>query len=141
MITALWRIVMGSLRCIVVSSGRHYQGQQGFAYLEGLTGATTGSRGICMTILTIPPGARAKTHAHSGIETAAYVIEGEIEMFFGERLGERLVAEAGEYVYVPADVPHLVLNRSNSTCRALVAHTSPDDQTGIVLHPELDPLV
>jgi uncharacterized RmlC-like cupin family protein len=51
---------MDSLRCSVVSSGRQYQGQQGFAYLEGLNGATTGSRGICMTILTIPPGVRAK---------------------------------------------------------------------------------
>jgi uncharacterized RmlC-like cupin family protein len=34
-----------------------------------------------------------------------------------------------------------VLNRSGAPCRALVAHSAPDDQTGIVLLPELDTLV
>jgi uncharacterized RmlC-like cupin family protein len=94
-----------------------------------------------MTVVTLPPGARAKTHLHQGIETAVYLIEGEAEMYFGERLGERLAARAGEYVYVPAGMPHLVLNRSEAPCRAIVAHTSPDDQAGIVPLPELDALV
>ena len=52
-----------------------------------------------------------------------------------------LHARTGEYVYVPAGMPHLVLNRSGAPCRALVAHSGPDDQAGIVLLPELDALV
>lgn len=127
--------------CKVIRTGEAYQGQQGLTYLAGLTGATAGSHAICMTVLTLPPGARARTHLHEGIETAAYVLEGEAQMYFGERLGEYLVARAGEYVYVPAGTPHLVLNRSDERCIALVAHTSPDDQAGIVLLPELDALV
>ena len=127
--------------CKVIRSGGAYKGQQGLDYLAGLTGATAGSLGICMTLVTLPPGARAKTHFHQGIETAVYVIEGETEMYFGERLGERLAARAGEYLYVPAGMPHLVLNRSGAICRAVVAHTSPDDQAGIVMLPELDALV
>jgi uncharacterized RmlC-like cupin family protein len=94
-----------------------------------------------MTLVTLPDGARAKTHLHRGIETAVYVIEGETEMYFGERLGELLLARAGEYMYIPADVPHLVINRSGEVCRAVVAHTAADDQAGIVLLPELDALV
>jgi uncharacterized RmlC-like cupin family protein len=66
------------------------------------------------------------------------VIDGEAVMYFGERLGEMLVARTGEYVYVPAEVPHLVMNRSSALCRAVVAHTSSDDQAGIVMLPELD---
>jgi uncharacterized RmlC-like cupin family protein len=127
--------------CKVVPSGRAYVGQQGFTYLSGLTGATVGSRGICMTLVALPDGARAKAHLHRGIETAVYVIEGEAEMAFGEGLRERVSARAGEYVYIPADMPHLVMNRSGAPCRALVAHTAADDQEGIVLLPELDPLV
>ena len=127
--------------CKVVPSGDAYGGQQGFTYLAGLTGSTVGSRGISMTVVTLPDGARAKTHLHRGIETAVYVLEGEAEMHFGQRLHEVVRARAGEYVYVPADMPHLVLNRSGATCRALVAHTAADDQTGIVLLPELDALV
>jgi uncharacterized RmlC-like cupin family protein len=41
-------------------------------------------------------------------------------------------------MYVPADMPHLVMNRSGAVCRAIVAHTAPDDQAGIVMLPELD---
>ena len=60
---------------------------------------------------------------------------------FGPRLGEQLVARAGDYLYIPADMPHLVHNDSGAACRALVAHTAADDQQGIVLLPELDALV
>lgn len=127
--------------CRVIPSGASYVGQQGFTYLTGLTGTTAGARALCMTVLTLPDGARARTHLHRGIETAAYVIEGEVEMYFGERLEHLLHARAGEYVYVPADMPHLVLNRSGAPCRALVAHSAADDQAGIVLLPELDALV
>ena len=132
---------MTSSACKVIGSGASYVGQQGFTYLAGLTSATAGSRAICMTLLALPDGARAKTHLHRGIETAAFVIEGEIEMYFGERLEHLLQARAGEYVYVPADMPHLVLNRSGAPCRALVAHSAGDDQAGIELLPHLDGLV
>jgi uncharacterized RmlC-like cupin family protein len=125
----------------VIRAGESYVGQQGFTYLTGLTGATAGSRGLCMTALTLPDGARAKTHLHRGIETAVYVLEGEAEMYFGDRLEHLLRARAGEYVYIPADTPHLVLNRSGEPCRALVAHSAADDQAGIVLLPDLDGLV
>ena len=127
--------------CKVVPSGASYLGRQGFTYLTGLTGATAGARGLCMNALMLPDGARAKTHLHRGIETAVYVIDGEAEMYYGERLEHLLRAKAGEYVYVPAGVPHLVLNRSGAPCRALVAHSAADDQEGIVLLPELDALV
>jgi uncharacterized RmlC-like cupin family protein len=127
--------------CRVVRPGDEYLGRQGFAYTTGLTGVTAGSQRISMTVVTLPDGARAKPHLHREIETAVYVIEGETEMFFGERLQERLLARAGEFVYVPADVPHLVLNRSGAPCKAVVAHTASDDQVGIVLLPELDALV
>jgi|SRR5215831_9476905 len=125
-------------KCQVIPSGAAYQGQQGLTYLAGLTGATAGSRAICMTLAVLPPGARAKTHLHHGIETAVYVIEGEAAMYFGEQLEELVVGRAGEYMYVPADTPHLVMNRSDAVCRAIVAHSASDDQAGIVMLPELD---
>ncbi len=132
---------MDAPTCRVIPAGEAYQGRQGLTYLSGLTGASAGSRAICMTIATLPHGARAKTHLHQGIETAVYVIEGEIEMYFGERLGEHVVGRAGEYMFVPADMPHLVMNRSGAPCRAVVAHSASDDQAGIVMLPELDGLV
>lgn len=127
--------------CKVVRTGDAYTGRQGFTYLAGLTGDTAGSRGICMTLATLPDGARAKAHLHRGIETAVYVIEGEASTYYGDALEHVAHACAGEYIYIPADVPHLVINRSGALCRALVAHTAADDQAGIVLLPELDAMI
>jgi uncharacterized RmlC-like cupin family protein len=127
--------------CRVVRSGPAYEGKQGFTYLRGLTGETVGSRAISMTVLTLPDGARAKTHLHRDVETAVYLVDGRAEMFFGPRLEEHLDAAAGDYVYIPANVAHLVLNRSGAAATAVVAHTAASDQDGIVLLPELDELV
>ena len=127
--------------CRVVPSGPSHVGQQGLTYLTGLTGATVGSLGLSMTVVTLPDGARAKTHLHRGVETGAYVINGQVEMYYGPRLEHHLRARAGDYVYVPADMPHLVMNRSGASCLALVAHSAPDDQQGIELLPALDALI
>ena len=127
-----------SLACRVVRSGESYVGRQGLTYFDGLTGASAGTRGICMTLATLRPGVRAKAHFHRDIETAVYIIEGEASTYFGESLEHVVVASAGEYVYIPPDVPHVVFNHSPAMCLALVAHTAADDQAGIVMLPELD---
>lgn len=128
-------------KCHVIRSGEAYRGKQGLTYLRGLTGETVGSSAICMTVLVLADGVRARTHLHRGIETAVYLIEGKGEMYFGERLQYHLDFNAGDYVYIPADVAHLVMNRSGSSTTALVAHTAANDQEGIVLIPELDSLI
>jgi uncharacterized RmlC-like cupin family protein len=126
--------------CRVVRSGEAYEGAQGLTYLRGLTGETVGARGISMTVLVLPDGARGRTHLHRGIETAVYVFSGRCEMYFGDRLQDHLEFEAGDYVYVPPDAAHLVMNRSGAQATVVVAHTAPSDQDGIVLLPELDAL-
>ena len=127
--------------CRVVRSGDPYEGKQGLTYLTGLGGETVGSKAICMKVVVLPDGARAKTHLHRGIETAVYLIEGQAERFFGNRLEQHVDVAAADYVYIPPNVPHLVVNRSGREARALVAHTAADDQEGIELLPELDSLV
>jgi uncharacterized RmlC-like cupin family protein len=94
-----------------------------------------------MAVLVLPDGARGKTHLHRGIESAAYVVNGRFDCYYGPRLEEHIEIEPGDLVYIPADVAHLVLNRSGSEATALVAHTAASDQDGIVLLPELDTLI
>jgi uncharacterized RmlC-like cupin family protein len=65
-------------------------------------------------MITIPPGGRAKAHKHEAHETALYVLSGEAAMYFGERLEHHLFTRAGDYLYIPADVPHLPYNTSQS---------------------------
>ncbi len=128
-------------RVRVVSPGQTYVGKQGFTYGAGASAETVGAVNICMNMLPMPPGAVARAHHHDGIETIAYMLAGECAMYFGERLEQRLVAHAGDQVYVPANVPHAPANESGAPCTWLVVHSSGSDQDGIVLLPELDQLL
>ena len=56
--------------CHVVRVADTYDGKQGLTYFCGIAAETVGSRGICMHLLTIPPGGRAKAHMHENHETA-----------------------------------------------------------------------
>ena len=102
-------------------------------YFEGLSGS-----GICMVEFELPPGGRSRAHLHRGIESAGYVIEGELEMRWGRQLERRDRLRAGDLVHIPPDVPHLVLNPTGTVTRALVAHSAASDQEGIELLPELE---
>jgi uncharacterized RmlC-like cupin family protein len=126
--------------CVLVRAGPAYEGAQGLPYALGVTAASAGASQLCLTETTIPPGGRSRAHLHHGIESAGYVIEGTLETLYGERLERSIVAHAGDFVFIPPDMPHVVVNRSDRPARALVAHGAADDQDGIVLLPELDDL-
>jgi uncharacterized RmlC-like cupin family protein len=94
-----------------------------------------------MHLLDIPPGGRAKAHKHATHETAIFVLEGRAKMAWGERLEHLMETEAGDLVYIPADVPLLPFNDGNAPVRAVIARTDPHEQESVVLLPHLDPLV
>lgn len=130
--------------CVVVHSGAEgsYAGKQGFSYFAGISAETAGSRGICMHLLRVPAGGRAKAHLHQNHETTLYVISGEAVTWYGERLRESVVTRAGDFLYIPAGVPHLPVNLSQTEpCVAIVARTDPHEQESVVLLPELDQAV
>ena len=118
-----------------------YAGKQGFSYFEGIARETTGSQAICMHLLTIPPGGRAKAHKHATHETAIYVMSGTSVMAWGERLEHRMEVGAGEMLYIPADTPHLPWNPGPEPCTAVIARTDPHEQESVVLLPHLDALI
>jgi uncharacterized RmlC-like cupin family protein len=132
----------GSRRtCQVFRAGGTYRGKQGFDYFAGISSETAGSRAICMHLLEVPPGGRAKAHKHDSHETAIYVTGGEGRMWFGERLEQHLTAGAGDMIYIPAGVPHLPVNEGDVPLTAVIARTDPNEPESVVLLPELDGLV
>lgn len=129
----------GRATCAVIHSGETYAGKQGLEYLSGISAQSVGSQGLCMHLLTIPPGGRAKAHLHASHETAIYILQGTAEMWYGEGLRERLIASAGDFLYIPAGVPHLPANPSaTETAVAVLARTDPNEQESVQLLPELD---
>ena len=128
-------------KCRVLRPDRTYGGKQGFSYFEGVAKETVGAQGLCMHLLTIPPGGRAKAHKHECHETAIYVLEGESVMWHGERLEHVMHVKAGDMVYIPANVPHLPANNGTRPVTAVIARTDPHEQESVVLLPELEALV
>jgi uncharacterized RmlC-like cupin family protein len=118
-----------------------YAGKQGFSYNEGISRESTGSQGICMHLLTIPPGGRAKAHKHATHETAIYMLEGVTVMHWGPALEHRMEIAAGELLYIPADMPHLPYNPGPGPATAVISRTDPHEQESVVLLPELEHLV
>ena len=125
--------------CRVIRAGETYDGKQGLTYFCGVAAETVGAQGICMHLLTIPAGGRAKAHLHENHETAIYILSGETLTLFGDRLEQRMINRAGDIIYIPAGVPHLPVNLGDQPASAVIARTDPNEQESVVLLPHLDP--
>jgi uncharacterized RmlC-like cupin family protein len=127
------------LNCRVVRAEAEFSGKQGLRYAPGISAQSVGARSIHLQIVTIPPGGRAKAHKHDGHETAIYILSGESGVWYGQKLEKHLCARAGDFVYIPANMPHLPYNPSETqNCFAVIARTDPNDQESVVLLPQLD---
>lgn len=124
----------------VVRAGESYQGKQGPNYTPGISAETVGSHAIWLGSVTLPPrGGRTKAHLHENHETAIYLVSGdEVELWTGEQLEHRDVAHPGNYVYIPAGVPHVAVNRSETPAVFVAARTDPNEQESVVLRPDLE---
>lgn len=90
MATSASATVSAAPTCHVIRPSDTYEGKQGLSYFAGVSAESAGARALCMHLLEIPPGGRAKPHLHEEHETAIYVISGNAEMWYGEGLQEHL---------------------------------------------------
>ncbi len=102
------------------------------------SGRTRGARRLCLHTLRIPPGGRAKVHLHASHETAIYLVAGTVTVLHGPGLGQRTEMEAGDFLYIPADCPHLPINTGQVEAFGVLARTDPNEQESVVLLPSLE---
>src|ERR1700684_3852745 len=62
----------------------------------------------------VKPGARTGIHYHGEQQTIAYVLSGICEVRWGESGEFAASAEAGDFIHVPAFLPHMEMNSSDS---------------------------
>jgi uncharacterized RmlC-like cupin family protein len=123
----------------VVKGGEAYAGRQGLDYTPGVSAGSVGSRGLWLGSVVIPSGARTKAHVHEHHESAFYVLEGErIELWTGENLEHCATAGAGDYLYIPANIPHVAVNRGSVPAVCVGARTDPSEQESVVMRPDLE---
>lgn len=107
---------------------------QRLAMFDGICDRTAGARGLSMYRVVLPPGARGEAHYHRGYETAIFILKGEIVTRYGEGLRESVLHRQGDFVFLPADLPHQPVNPSaTETAEAIVARNDPSEQENVVL--------
>lgn len=112
-----------------VVPGEPVETLQRLPYFLGISRRTVGAEGLSMHLVVIPPGARAEPHVHLGYETGIYVLEGTVRTRWGERLEHEVVSRAGEFLFIPAGVPHDATNLSaTEPARAVVARNDAAEQ-------------
>ena len=125
--------------CRVVKAQASFIGKQGLTYSPAISAETVGARGIHLQIATLPPELKARAHKHENHETALYVLSGTSAMWYGEDLRSHLEVSAGNYLYIPANMPHQPYNTSETeACVVVIARTDPNEQESVVLLPDLD---
>jgi uncharacterized RmlC-like cupin family protein len=111
--------------------------RQGLPAYQGISGVNSGSRGLSMNMVVIPPGAAARAHRHKGFESAIYLLKGRVKFLYGEGFTETMIHNAGDFIYIAADVPHKPINMSaTQEAVAIVARTDPNEQESVELLPE-----
>src|SRR5438552_10695837 len=100
---------------------------------------TAGSTNLYSSIVTTAPRGRTEVHHHGECETSIYILQGRARFYSGEDLRDTLIAEEGDFVYVPAYEVHVEENASDDAslvvllsrnCSGPVVHYVGDGDVG-----------
>jgi uncharacterized RmlC-like cupin family protein len=117
----------------VVKPGPDRETPRGIVGGAEISQATVGASDIYMGRYRVPPGSRSRPHYHDACESALYMLSGGIRVVWGDHLEQSLELEAGDMLYVPPRVTHIVENLSDSEpADYVVARDSPQEDAVVV---------
>ncbi len=120
---------------ITVRSKETFISKQQLPNFEGISAQTAGTKHLCMHLVVIPPGGKAIAHYHNGYETTIYIIKGHAETRYGEKLEHSSINEAGDFLFIPPNLPHQPVNLSETEeVIAVVARNDPNEQESVVIY-------
>ena len=99
---------------------------QGLVRDFGVSRTTAGSAHLSMAHGVVPPGAVSTRHYHP-FETAVYIVAGKARSYFGAHDEEWVDVGAGDFVYIPAGLPHKTANIGDTPVEYLLARAAPED--------------
>lgn len=126
----------------IVRGSDSYLAEQGSVYRSGVSAESVGSSMLWLGMISLPAGKRTRAHRHKNHETALLMTAGkEIEIWSGAKLKRCEKVIPGDYLFIPAGVPHVAVNRSMENAEFLGARNDPAANESVVLMPELDDIV
>jgi len=129
-------------RRFVVSGAEPYVSAQGSSYAPGVSAETSGAKHLFIGLVTLAPGQRTRAHEHAEHESAHYMLSGtEVELWSGPRLEQREIARPRDFLFTPAGMPHVAVNRGATPAVFVTARNDATAQEGVSMRPDLDALV
>jgi uncharacterized RmlC-like cupin family protein len=126
----------------IVQGGARFTSEQGSDYAPGVSAETVGAQNIFLGVVTLPPGKRTKAHTHERHETAMYFLSGEtVDLYTGVDLEKHDVLRPGDYMYIPVNVLHVAVNRSNAPAVFVGTRNEATVNESVVLYPDKDALI
>jgi uncharacterized RmlC-like cupin family protein len=117
----------------VVKPGADRETPRGIVGGAEISQATVEASNIYMGRYRVPPGSRSRPHYHDGCESALYMLTGGIRILWGDHLEQSLELTAGDMLYVPPRVTHVVENTSaDESADYVVARDSPQEDAVVV---------
>lgn len=102
-----------------------------------ISGSRTGSRVLWAGTNRIQGGAETGPHHHGELESIIYIVYGNALMRWGDRLQYITSAGPGDFIHVPAWLPHQELNASDTEeLHCVLVRSGPEE---VVVNLELDP--
>lgn len=131
--------MMTTDKIITVRSKEAFVSKQQLPNFEGISAQSAGAKYLCMHLVIIPPGGRAVAHYHDGHETTIYIVKGRAETKYGDNLAQSSINEAGDFIFIPPNMPHLPINLSDTEeVIAVVARNDPNEQESVVLYTPME---
>ncbi len=120
----------------VVRPEKETLSRQRLPYFVGVSAASAGATRISMNLVVIPPFGAAEPHSHRGFESAVYMMKGRVDVRYGHELEQLLVLEEGDFLFIPADMPHQPINHAGEPALAIVARNDANEQESVELFHE-----
>ncbi len=118
---------------VTISTPQEILSAQNLPYFIGISSRTTGAKNISMNIVIIPPGGAAEPHYHAIFETGIYLIQGEVETFFGNDLEQSVINKAGDFLFIPPNIWHQPKNLSSTEeARAIVVRNDAHEREAVI---------
>ena len=118
---------------VTIKSPVEIDSKQKLPNFVGISADTAGAKGIFMQLIVIPPGAIAAPHHHNGFEEAVYLMQGKVETRYGPGLEKSVINEAGDFIFIPPNVPHQPRNLSDTEpAIAIISRNHPNPQESII---------
>lgn len=120
---------------VTVRVGSAGTGGAGQLVFPGVSAKTAGAKSLSLKRIAIPPGGQEKPHIHRGYEMAIYVVQGRVETRYGNGLKKSIENVAGDFIFIPPDVPHQARNLSaTEPAVAIVARSDANERENLELY-------